>query len=435
MTLSRAWRAPMLLIAIGAVLMTPTGRAQSRDDVGALRERVREHYDVLALKDGIALVPRQRGDIRLIEIRGGRVTIDGTELRRRALRERLGADADTVLAVADLDEHAREEFLADADTGTPSTPPPAASAPPPTASPNAEGGARRSHRGDQTRVGGDVRVGKDDVVDGDVAAVIGSAVVDGEVTGDVSVVLGHLTLGPSSVVHGDVNVVGGGIDRAPTSRVDGDVHTVSFGSWAQGPWRMPAMIVAPFMWRVGSLIGTIARVAFIALLALVAMAVGQTWVERVATHAAIDPVRAGLVGFFAELAMIPALLITCVILAISIIGIPVLIIGLPFVIFLLFGVFLVGFTGVAFHVGRVLNERLGWVDHGPYATVVVGVVVIAALTILARSVAILGGWFFGAPLGLLGFFAEYTAWTVGFGAAIQVWLRRRRGLIPPPLPV
>jgi hypothetical protein len=251
----------------------------------------------------------------------------------------------------------------------------------------------------------------------------------------VSVVLGHLTLGPASIVHGDVNVVGGGITRAPTARVEGDVHTVNFGSWAGGPWRMPGLILAPFMWRVGSLIGTISRVAFIGLLALVAMAMGQSWVVRVASHAATDPLRAGLVGFFAELALVPALVLTCVILAISIIGIPVLIIGLPFLMFLLFAVFLVGFTGVAYQVGRVANARLGWVDHGPYATVVVGVVVIAAFTILARAVAIIGGMFFGAPLGVIGFFAEYTAWTVGFGAAIQVWLRSRRQITPPPLPV
>ena len=45
---------------------------------------------------------------------------------------------------------------------------------------------------------------------------------------------------------------------------------------------------------------------------------------------------------------------------------------------------------------------------------------------LARSAALLGGDLFGIPLVALGFFVEYLAWTIGFGAAILAWLRGRR---------
>jgi hypothetical protein len=57
--------------------------------------------------------------------------------------------------------------------------------------------------------------------------------------------------------------------------------------------------------------------------------------------------------------------------------------------------------------------------------VTLGVLVIGGLTILARSAALLAGGF-GIPLMALGYCVEYAAWTIGFGAAILVWLRSRR---------
>jgi hypothetical protein len=198
---------------------------------------------------------------------------------------------------------------------------------------------------------------------------------------------------------------------------------------------MPGGLMVPLMWRVGSLVGTIVRIAFMALLALIAIALGRTWVEPIANHAAADPLRAGLVGFLAELLLLPAFVIACVVLAISIIGIPLLFVLIPFSILALLAVLLVGFTGVALHLGRLLNDRFGWTGRGPYATVAAGVVMIGAFTVLARSAGLAGGGLLSAPLALVGFFVEYAAWTVGFGSAIQVWLNRRRGLNPPPLPI
>lgn len=281
-----------------------------------------------------------------------------------------------------------------------------------------------------------MRVERDEEVDGDVAAVMGSATVDGEVQGDVTVVMGRLRLGPEAIVHGDVAVVGGSLDRAPGARVDGEVTNVGFGGGSGhfGGWAFPAMMMGNLVSRVGSLVGTVMRVAFLALLAIIALAIGRSWVERIADHAAADPLRAGLIGFFAELALLPGLVITIVVLAISIIGIPLLFL-VPFALLFLIVVALVGFTGVAYQVGRILSARAGWIDRGPYVTVVIGVVVIAALTMLARSAALAGGGLLGFPLAALGFCVEYAAWTIGFGSVIQVWLRRRRGMIPPPIPL
>jgi hypothetical protein len=234
-----------------------------------------------------------------------------------------------------------------------------------------------------------------------------------------------LTLGPEAIVHGDVSVIGGTLDRAATARIDGEVHNVGWGGGA--PWRSggfgDAMRQA-FVWRVGGLVGTLLRVALLMLLTLVVVAFGPGAVERIADRTAVDPLRAGLIGFFAELLFFPVVVITVIVLAVSIIGIPLLVL-VPFGIVLALVVLLVGFTGVAYQVGRLLHGRFGWTERGAYARVTLGVLVIGGLTILARSAALLAGGL-GIPLMALGYCVEYAAWTIGFGAAILVWLRSRR---------
>ena len=73
-----------------------------------------------------------------------------------------------------------------------------------------------------------------------------------------------------------------------------------------------------------------------------------------------------------------------------------------------------------------LVARFGWSERGEYASVALGVLVIGGLTVLARSAALIGGGLFGFPLAAIGFAVEYVAWTIGFGAALLVWLRGRR---------
>lgn len=264
---------------------------------------------------------------------------------------------------------------------------------------------------------------------------MGSAHIDGEVDGDVTVVMGNATLGPASVVTGDVNVVGGALTRADGSRVEGAIHNVSTAgrTWS-GPG-MPDLVRNSFFGRVGSLAGTLLRVALLGLFALILMAMGRPHVERIGERIAADPLRAGLIGFAAQILFFPVLIITVVILAISIIGIPLLVM-VPFVIILALIVLVVGFTGVAYHVGRLLNDRFTWTGRGEYATVIQGVVAIAALTLLARSIALVVGGFLGFPLTAVGFFVEYVAWTLGFGAAILTfpWPRRTPPSMPPPMP-
>jgi hypothetical protein len=420
--------APRAMLALLlAVVLAPIVHAQVPGDAAELRDRLRQRYDIVALQNGIGLVPREPNDrIGIIQVRDGAVAINGQEVTGGELRERLGADADLVLRVSYMDDAGQRQLVADAPAVPTATTPETPGQQPTT--------PRRVRQEEIVRVGGSIRVERDEFIERDVVVVMGSATIDGEVGGEVTVVMGSLTLGPEAIVHGEVTVIGGSVTRSPTARIDGGLHNVGLG----GPgWQTGALgdaVRDTFLWRVGGLAGTVLRVVLILLLALVVVAFGPGVVARIADHTAVDPVRAGLVGFFAELLFFPLVVVTIVVLAISIIGIPLLVL-VPFGILLALVVLLVGFTGVAYQVGRTLHARFGWSGRGEYASVALGVLVIGGVTVLARSAALIGGDLFGFPLAALGFAVEYVAWTIGFGAAILVWLRsRRREVHVPALP-
>jgi hypothetical protein len=279
---------------------------------------------------------------------------------------------------------------------------------------------------------GDVTIERDEQVDGDVVVVVGNAYIDGDVDGDVTVVMGNAYLRPTAAVRGDLHIVAGILERDPGSRVGGRIDNVAMGERGFPRWGRPGFLRETIAGRVGSLAGTLIRIGLLTLLTLVVVAVAHGSIERIADRTAADPLRAGLVGFFAQLLFVPVLVITIIVLAVSIIGIPLLLL-IPFALFGLLLMCLVGFTGVAYQAGRWVNARFGWTGRGAYSTVFLGVVLIAALTIVARSAAIAGGAFFAWPLSATGYVVEYLAWTLGIGAAILAWLQRRR-ITPPPLP-
>ena len=152
-------------------------------------------------------------------------------------------------------------------------------------------------------------------------------------------------------------------------------------------------------------------------------------------------VRSGLIGLLAEVLFVPVVVVTLIVLAVSVVGIP-LIALVPFGILFVVVLMLVGFSGVAYGLGRQVLDRLGWSARSAYLAVTLGVLAILTVTLLARLVA-MGAGFLGLPLTAIGYLVEYVAWTVGFGAGILALVewRRRRGSQavspeppPPPLP-
>lgn len=450
-----------LAIAVGASAQT---------DVTALRDQTRARFDVVTLTGGVGLVPKTPiAGVRLIEVRDGAVSINGEAASAKDVRTKLGKDADLVLRVTYLDAAGIATLTGAIPGGAGIVPePPAPPAPPapPSVSDRDEREARREERrarrrerdGDGTRggivrFGGTVRVEKDERVSGEVVVFGGTARIlgtvedelvvfggtadlQGTVEGDVSVVGGTLKLGPQSVVEGDVSVVGGSLQREPGSRVDGKIDEVGVGSGAGGMsmpgggWRN-----APFwgaMSRVGSFFGQVFRGALLIVFALIAVALGGRYVRPMAARASAEPVRSGGLGLLMQVLFVPVLVVTVVVLAVSIIGIPLLLL-VPFALVLVLVGALLGFSGVAQHVGALVAPRVGIQSESPYVQTAVGVAAVMLLSVLGRAFGMLGGGFLGGfiggTLGVLGAIAEYLAWTVGLGAAFWV-LRRSRGRVP-----
>ena len=112
-------------VLMALVIMCGASTAWSqdgRDD--ALKREVERRFDVLPLRDGVALHPKTAvPGVRSIEITSGTIAIDGQPATGAELRAKLGAGADTILQLSYLSESARRALFAG---------PPAAPAPPPT---------------------------------------------------------------------------------------------------------------------------------------------------------------------------------------------------------------------------------------------------------------------------------------------------------------
>jgi hypothetical protein len=394
--------------------------AQDPGNTAELRDRIGRRFDVLPVRDGVVLRPRSQSEgFRSVEVTGDIIAVDGRPATGAELRDKIGTDADLILRLSYLTPEDRRRLF----DGTPSpalAPPPSSDEPPFPRRPRRE----RRTRGEDARlrIGGSITVDADEVVDGDVVVIGGSAQVLGEVRGNVVVVGGSLDLGPRANVEEDVTVVAGSLARAPTARIGGSVNEVRVGGLNWNGWRWgDVRLQAPsWMWLFGptvSLMVTLSRVAVLALLCFLVVLLGRESVERIGARAAAEPIKAGAVGLLTQLLFVPILVLAIVILVITIIGIPLLVL-IPFAILGLAIVALVGFTAVACRVGRLLASRLGQSGDNPYFSTLLGLLLLLSPLLLGRLVGLAGPVML--PMSLLfavaGALVEYLAWTVGFGA-------------------
>jgi hypothetical protein len=405
--------------------------ASAQTQVDQLRSRLESRFEIVPIANGVVLTPRFRTSIRSVELSDTTIAIDGTPVTGRELRERLGDDADLVLQLSYLDSPARTSLAAG------KTPPPKPVDPPPPAidsrsmEPQVPRTPRARRREDIVRIGGSVTVDSDEYVRGDVVVVGGGASINGEVDGEVVVVGGSARFGPEADIRGDITVVGGGLSRDPGAVIRGAINEVGFGAipWS-GEWgRGASWNWMDGIYPVARLSGTLVRVTLLILLTTLVMFVARTPVEQIAERVAADPVKSWFVGFLAEMLFIPVLIMTAVVLAISIIGIPLLVL-LPVAVVALLVVMLVGFTAVAYHIGRLLQDKVDVLRTRPYAATFAGILLIVSPVLLSRLVGLTGDLGFVVwPIAAVGFLLEYTAWTAGLGAAALVRFNRP---LPPP---
>jgi len=416
---------------LAAVVVAGDALAAQRDrtDLATLRANIERRFEVLPIRDGVVLKPRDSSSrVKSIEITNDLIAIDSQPATGPELREKLGSDdADLVRQFSYLSRDEQRDLFSSSSTSQPPSTPAAPAVAPPPSPPEPEPFSRFERRsrgrrdGDRVQFGSSIHIREDEVVDGDVVGIGGSVTIDGEVRGDVVAVGGGMTLGPKANVANNVVVVGGPLNRDPGSRIGGRVQTVGVGNMNFGDWRWTTN---PLLLFWGSMVGaafalvfTLTRLAILCLLAALVVLFGRSYMERTADHAATETVKAGAIGLLAQLLFLPVLVITIVVLVMTIIGIPLLLL-LPFVFLGLGVVAVVGFTAVGYRLGHLLLARLGWSADNPYTTTIAGIVLVMSPLILARLLGLIGVVMlpFTFALGLIGMLLEYLAWTVGFGA-------------------
>lgn len=424
-----------LMVALAGVTLAAR-QGPPDEQMRALRSRIEARFDVVPITDGIALTPKSRmGDVRMIEISDRGIAINGSAVTGSELRERVGSDADGILRLSYLDSAGRRSLFAPAAPSAPEREPQVERprAPEPPEQPRVSRG--RESFGDRVRVFGDVRVSDDESVGGAAVAVLGSVSVDGEVGREVVAVLGSVDLGPKAVVNGDVVSVGGRVRRSPTAQVRGSVTEVSVDGV-----NMPDVDIrwGPFPWwwhngfgAVPRLIGSGFRLLLLIVLTGLALLLARSTVEASAHRLADNPVKATIIGVAAQILIPPTLIITGILLAISIIGIPVLLFLVPFVVLALIVMALLGFTGTAYAVGQWMRRRFGFAPQPGFPDVVLGVIMILMPLLIGRLIAVAGWPVNGLALILIisGVALEFLAWTAGFGAVLantfSRWQARR----------
>lgn len=385
-----------------------------------LKRQAVRRFEVVVVRDGLVLRRNAPGSgPRTVEVTGGQIIIDGAPATGAEVREKLRGEADLVLQLSYLTvDEQRSLFSEPGQTAAPTAPAP----PPPPDVERPDRPQRSRGQRERIRFGGSVTVDEDETIRGDVVAIGGSARVFGEVRGSVVAIGGSAELGPKAIVRGDVTAVGGAIKRDPAAQVDGETHEVGVGGVGASDWRFsfPSLATLWWGWTLGafySLIASIVRVAVLCLLAALVMLVARDYVERVGAQAAAEPFKSGAIGFLAQIFFVPVLVITILLLVVTIIGIPLLVL-IPFAILGL-GIFaLVGFTSVAYYVGRIVCPSVGWNEAGPFGTMLTGILLLVSPILIARLIGLAGGVLYPMTvgLGLIGVLVEYAAWTVGFGA-------------------
>lgn len=269
--------------------------------------------------------------------------------------------------------------------------------------------AGKTHRGDLVTIMGDARV--DGEVTGQVVVVLGKLEMNGTARGQVVSVLSDTVIGPEARIGGDLVNVGWLMKREQGSKVGGEVINVSFMQFVpfldhgQGWTRLLWLF---FIWKLIKLAG----------LFLMLLLVSALVPRRVAQIATAFPEKWGwalLTGLLAYAGMVVA----CVILAFTLIGIP-LAIALGFAIKVTKWL---GLASILFLIGQTMGRNLFGRDLSHLACVMGGFVVYAVLSLIP---------FFGGAFSIvMNMLAVGIALLTKFGAD-EPWGRERS--LPPPEP-
>ena len=463
-----------------------------------MARRLTALFQPLPLSGGVALVPREPlNGVRTLEVRGSKVSVNGASVTREVLRSWLEDSAPPVLELLDLpirqqrslfgfapiainlEEPELEEPVEKVLEATDVPPAPtAATAEAPAPAPERvpappvppERPRRVVHSDARVSLGERVVIERDEITEdlvvignsleikgevlGDALTIGGSVRVDGRVSGDVAAVGGTVYLEDDAQVHGGVTSIGGGIEREEGAEVFGELHQVTvrkglFDSddwFDDGPWSFGRPWPNPFR-GVSRVFGGLGNFLFLVLMAGLVLLILPKQTGQVARVLEREPWKAGLIGLACLVlywvVLVPLLAIACVILVITIIGIPVAALLILAFILATLVVVLLGYSSAALRLGSWFAGRFPGRFEGRFVHLLLGILLIEVWMFLA-SLLDFGGWVLFLPAILLlifGWLVEFTASTMGIGAVVMSWYEERMvksggptGSPLPPLP-
>ena len=275
---------------------------------------------------------------------------------------------------------------------------------------------------------GDITVGSrtipaDSSVAGPVAIRGGDLEIRGTVNGDAVAIEGNVIVHQTGRVLGDVLAVHGetriaGTVTGAVMRLEGNLAPIPVGP-------APTTPVASVWRTLGITVGTL---GILLVLGIGVLIFSGSTLDTVVEVTQGQLSRAFLTGVLAELALLPALLLLCIGLALTIIGLLLIPFAVVAYALIVAGAMTLGFLGVAVVIGEAIARRRGSRPLTARATalraIMIGVFAIFTLWLLAAAVA----W---APLAaaivrLVAFAATWVAVTTGFGAVILSRIAPRR---------
>lgn len=279
------------------------------------------------------------------------------------------------------------------------------------------------------RMGSDVVVEEDESIDGDVVALGANIKVRGTVSGDAVAIGGDVEVHSTGMVEGSAVSVGGSVIKRGGAIIEGE--KVSVGLLRGRPFKFPFTIQPMVHVSAWSFFARVFKVLFLIFLGIVVISIAPRHVNKVTTRIRQDFLKSALVGFVAEILVLPIFIL----LIITIIGIPVALLIEPL---LILAALILGYTGACLFVGEKVREHTSLKPDTRIMTVVIGILAVELVSLVARTVGLFGGVF--SPLtwiiAAVGWLIGYVVLTVGFGASILTRLGTRpRDVSPVPAAV
>ena len=281
------------------------------------------------------------------------------------------------------------------------------------------------------RLGNDYHLPAGSTLAGELVVVGGSATLDGTVEDDVTTVGGDITVGPLAIVNGDLDALGGDVEIAPGARINGHVRE-RHSDWG---WRLgdtPGLGIGPRVWGWVSAWLTTIRLSAIFAGGLLLSLLAPGWLRSIGQRVSQTPGWSLVAGGATEVLLTPAIVAVCLILLITIVGIPLLA-AVPILVGVVMVLALAGFAAVCRLVGAGLTRRSPPAANGGAIDFIVGFSALCGISLVSQ-VFLLGpvsaSWL-AVPLGTLGFAVEFVAWTLGLGAAILAVFSPLPAAVPP----